>query len=138
MELVEALALSSLDEVTVSSFIAFVNDELTQLIDPEEILDAKDFKAIEKRITAISVDDSGAKRVDRLSTMCSRLYIKLTSDDYKKGENHSKNLIKFLMFETIPNDLLMSLYMDLQKHGNDEIKEMTRDKKLAGKLLSTL
>ena len=42
------------------------------------------------------------------------------------------------MFETIPNDLLMSLYMDLQKHGNDEIKEMTRDKKLASKLLSTL
>ena len=138
MELVEALALSSLDEVTVSSFIAFVNDELTQLIDPEEILDAKDFKDIEKKITDISVDDSGAKRVDRLSTMCSRLYIKLTSDDYKKSENHSKNLIKFLMFETIPNDLLMSLYMDLQKHGNDEIKEMTRDKKLASKLLSTL
>ena len=70
--------------------------------------------------------------------MVSRLYIKLTSDDYKKAENHSKNLIKFLMFEIIPNDLLMSLYMDLQKHGNDEIKEMTRDKKLASKLLSTL
>ena len=130
--------MSSLDEVTVSSFIDFVNEELTQLIDPEEILDAKDFKDIEKKITDISVDDSGAKRVDRLSTMCSRLYIKLTSDDYKKSENHSKNLIKFLMFETIPNDLLMSLYMDLQKHGNDEIKEMTRDKKLASKLLSTL
>tara|TARA_B100000482_G_scaffold49058_1_gene32716 strand:+ start:305 stop:1435 length:1131 start_codon:yes stop_codon:yes gene_type:complete len=138
LQLVQALALSSLDEVTVSSFIAFVNDELTQLIDPEEILDAEDFKSIEKRIKEISVDDSGAKRVDRLATMCSRLYLKLASDDYKQGKNHSKNLIKFLMFETIPNDLLMSLYMDLQKHGSDEIKEMTRDKKLANKLLSTL
>ena len=138
LQLVQALALSSLDEVTVSSFIAFVNDELTQLIDPEEILDAKDFKSIEKRIKDISVDDSGAKRVDRLATMCSRLYLKLVSNDYKQGKNHSKNLIKFLMFETIPNDLLMSLYMDLQKHGSDKIKEMTRDKKLANKLLSTL
>ena len=138
LQLVEALALSSLDEVTVSSFIAFVNDELTQLIDPEEILDAKDFKTIEKRIKDISVDDSGAKRVDRLATMCSRLYLKLISNDYKQGKNHSKNLIKFLMFETIPNDLLMSLYMDLQKHGSEKIKEMTRDKKLANKLLSTL
>ncbi len=138
LQLVQALALSSLDEVTVSSFIAFVNDELTQLIDPEEILDAEDFKSLEKRIKDISVDDSGAKRVDRLATMCSRLYLKLASDDYKQGKNHSKNLIKFLMFETIPNDLLMSLYMDLQKHGSDEIKEMTRDKKLASKLLSTL
>ena len=138
LQLVEALALSSLDEVTVSSFISFVNDELTQLIDPEEILDAKDFKTIEKRIKDISVDDSGAKRVDRLATMCSRLYLKLISNDYKQGKNHSKNLIKFLMFETIPNDLLMSLYMDLQKHGSEKIKEMTRDKKLANKLLSTL
>ncbi len=138
LQLVEALALSSLDEVTVSSFISFVNDELTQLIDPEEILDAKDFKTIEKRIKDISIDDSGAKRVDRLATMCSRLYLKLISNDYKQGKNHSKNLIKFLMFETIPNDLLMSLYMDLQKHGSEKIKEMTRDKKLANKLLSTL
>ena len=135
LQLVQALALSSLDEVTVSSFIAFVNDELTQLIDPEEILDAKDFKSIEKRIKDISVDDSGAKRVDRLATMCSRLYLKLVSNDYKQGKNHSKNLIKFLMFETIPDDLLMSLYMDLLKHGSEKIKEMTRDKKLGKKFL---
>ena len=138
LQLVEALALSSLDEVTVSSFIAFVNDELTQLIDPEEILDAKDFKSISKKIKDISVDDSGAKRVDRLSTMCSRLYLKLTSKDYNPEKNHSENLVQFLLLDTIPNDLLMSLYMDLQKHGGDEIKEMTRDKKLASKLLSTL
>ena len=138
LQLVEALALSSLDELTVSSFIAFVNDELTQLIDPEEILDTEDFKSISKKIKDISVDDSGAKRVDRLSTMCSRLYLKLTSDDYEQGKNHSKNLIEFLLFETIPNDLLMSLYMDLQKNGGDEIKEMTRNKKLANKLLSAL
>ena len=138
LQLVEALALSSLDEITVSTFISFVNDELTQLIDPEEILDTEDFKSISKKIKDISVDDSGAKRVDRLSTMCSRLYLKLTSVDYKQGKNHSKNLIEFLLFETIPNDLLMSLYMDLQKNGGDEIKEMTRNKKLANKLLSAL
>ena len=138
LQLVEALALSSLDEVTVSSFIAFINDELTQLIDPEEILDTEDFKKVAKKIKDISVDDSGAKRVDRLSTMCARLYLKLISDDYAQEKNHGKNLVEFLLLDTIPNDLLMSLYMDLQKHGGDEIKEMTRDKKLASKLLSTL
>ena len=138
LQLVEALALSSLDEVTVSSFIAFVNDELTQLIDPEEILNTEAFKLISKKIKDISVDDSGAKRVDRLSTMCARLYLKLVSDDYSQEKNHSKNLVQFLLLETIPNDLLMSLYMDLQKHGSDEIIKMTRDKKLASKLLSTL
>lgn len=138
LQLVEALALSSLNEVAVSTFISFVNDELIQLIDPEEILDAKDFKSVENKIKDISVDDSGAKRVDRLSTMCSRLYLKLTSKDYNPEKNHSENLVQFLLLDTIPNDLLMSLYMDLQKHGGDEIKEMTRDKKLASKLLSTL
>lgn len=138
LQLVEALALSSLNEVAVSTFISFVNDELIQLIDPEEILDAKDFKSVENKIKDISVDDSGAKRVDSLSTMCSRLYLKLTSKDYNPEKNHSENLVQFLLLDTIPNDLLMSLYMDLQKHGGDEIKEMTRDKKLASKLLSTL
>ena len=53
-------------------------------------------------------------------------------------KSHSKNLIDFLLLDIIPNDLLMSLYMDLQKHGGDEIKEMTRDKRLASKLLSSL
>jgi len=138
IQLVEALALSSLDEIAVSTFISFVNDELIQLIDPEEILDTKDFKSLEKKIKDISVDDSGAKRVDRLSTMCARLYLKLVSDSYMQEKNHGKNLVQFLLLDTIPNDLLMSLYMDLQKHGGDEIKEMTRDKKLANKLLSTL
>ena len=138
LQLVEALALSSLDEVTVSSFIAFINDELTQLIEPEEILGTEDFKKVAKKIKDISVDDSGAKRVDRLSTMCARLYLKLISDNYTQEKNQGKNLVEFLLLDTIPNDLLMSLYMDLQKHGGDEIKEMTRDKKLASKLLSTL
>ncbi len=138
LQLVEALALSSLDEVAVSTFISFVNDELIQLIDPEEILDTKDFKSVEKKIKDISVDDSGAKRVDRLSTMCARLYLKLVSDSYLQEKNHGKNLVQFLLLDTIPNDLLMSLYIDLQKHGGDQIKEMTRDKKLANKLLSTL
>lgn len=137
-QLVEALALSSLDEVAVSTFISFVNDELIQLIDPEEILDTKDFKSVEKKIKEISVDDSGAKRVDRLSTMCSRLYLKLTSNNYKSEKNHNLNLVKFFLLDTIPNDLLISLYMDLQKHGGDQIKEMIRDKKLANKLLLTL
>ena len=138
LQLVEALALSSLDAVAVSSFIAFVNDELTQLIEPEEILDTDDFNSISKKIKDISVDDSGAKRVDRLSTICARLYLKLVSDSYLQEKNHGKNLVQFLLLDTIPNDLLMSLYMDLQKHGSDQIKEMIRDKKLANKLLSTL
>ena len=61
LDLVEALALSSLDEITVSSFIAFINDELKQLIEPEEILETKDFSKIKIRIEEISIDKNGSK-----------------------------------------------------------------------------
>ena len=138
VHLVEALALSSLDEVTVSSFIAFVNDELTQLIEPDEILDAKDFQAVKSRLEDVSVDKNGSKRVDRLSTICSRLYLKLISDNYQPTKNNTKNLIDFLLLDIIPNDLLMSLYMDLSKNAPDDVKTMVKDKRLANKLLDTL
>ena len=138
LHLVEALALSSLDEVTVSSFIAFVNDELTELIEPDEILDAKDFQAVKSRLEDVSVDKNGSKRVDRLSTICSRLYLKLISGNYQPTKNDTKNLIDFLLLDIIPNDLLMSLYMDLSKNAPDDIKTMVKDKRLANKLLDTL
>ena len=40
-----------------------------------------------------------------------------------------------MLTEAVPNDLRMSLYMDLTKHGSDEVKEMLRDKRLADKVL---
>ena len=43
-ELVSTLALSSLDDVTVGTFLGFINDNLEQLVNSDEILDAKDFK----------------------------------------------------------------------------------------------
>lgn len=138
LDLVEALALSSLDEITVSSFIAFINDELKQLIEPEEILETKDFSKIKKRIEEISIDKNGSKRVDRLSTICSRLYLLLISDKFQPSKINSKNLVELLLLDIIPNDLLMSLYMDLSKNASDEVKSMIKDKRLAKKLLDTL
>lgn len=138
LDLVEALALSSLDDITVSSFIAFVNDELKQLIEPEEILESKDFSITKKRIEEISTDNNGLKRVDRLSTICSRLYLKLISTEFQPNSINSKNLVELLLLDIIPNDLLMSLYMDLSKNAPEEVKSMVKDKRLANKLLNTL
>jgi len=138
INLVEAIALSSLDDLTTSSFINFINDELSTLINPEEILDSEKFEDIKIKIIALANGESGSKRVDRLSTICMRMYIYLLNKNYKSSKIHAKNLISFLLIDEIPNDLLMSLYMDLNKNGNDNIKEMLRNKKLANKLLSTL
>ena len=138
INLVEAIALSSLDDLTTSSFMNFINDELSTLINPEEILDSEKFEDVKTDIITLSKGDSGTKRVDRLSTICSRLYIYVMNKNYKSSKNHSKNLVSFLLIDEIPNDLLMSLYMDINKNGNDNVKAMVRDKKLALKLLKTL
>ncbi len=135
LKIVNALAHSALDEITASTFISFVQDDLTQLISPEEILDKKDFKIIEKRINELSKGEGDQKRVDRISTMCTRIFLMLTKSDYKVKTNHQENLVLFLLLEVIPNDLRMSLYMDLIKNGSKEVKEMLRDKRIATKLL---
>ena len=138
IELIEAIALSSLDEITSSSFINFVNDELSTLIDPEEILNAKKFEDVKTKIIDLSKGEGGTKRVDRLSTICTRLFIHITSENYKSNEKHTKNLVSFLLIKEIPNDLLMSLYLDITKNGNNDLQLMVRDKRLAKKLLSSL
>ena len=135
MELVNALALSALDDITTSTFISFVNDDLKQLVNPEDILNAKKFADVEKRIKDLAKGDDGGKRVDRLATMCTRMFLMLTGSDYKPAKVHKGNLILFMLIEEVPNDLRMSLFMDLSKHASEEVKEMLRDKRLAGKVL---
>ena len=60
--IVEALALSSLDEITVTSFISFIQDDLSTLINPDEILNAENFTEIEQRISDLASDGSGTKQ----------------------------------------------------------------------------
>jgi hypothetical protein len=138
LNIVEAIALSSLDEITVATFINFINNDLNSLIEPEEILGAKNFLEVSKKIIDLSTDSNGVKRLDILSTICTRIYLKLMMENYQPEDLHKENLIKFLQIDEIPNDLQMSMYMDLSKNGNNTIKEMIRDKNLAEKLLKTL
>ena len=138
IELIYSLALSSLDEIAANSFISFINDDLSTLIEPVDILNAKDFNEIKKKIVSLSKDDNGGKRLDRLSTICTRLYLHLVAKSYISEENHANNLVSFLLIDEIPNDLLMSIYMDLSKNASDEIKSMLRDKTLAQFLINSM
>ena len=138
IKLVLSLALSTLDEVTASSFVNFVNDDLQKLVEPVDILDSTNFNEIKKRIDVLSKDDKGEKRTDRLSTIVTRLFLYLTSPNYVIKSGHSENLILFFLLEYMPKDLSMSLYMDLLKSSNDEIKKMLRDKRLAKFLIDAM
>jgi MoxR-like ATPase len=135
LELVTILAQSALDEVTVATFLAFVNDNLAKLVDPADILDAPKFVAVEKRIEELAIDGD-ARRVDRLATMCTRLYLALTHRSYAPGDKHAKNLVAFLMLDALPNDLRVSLHRDLLRDGSDAVKVMLRDPKLAKLMLA--
>jgi hypothetical protein len=130
IELVRVLAESSLDSITATTFLAFVNDDLEQLINPDDILDAKDFAPIAKRIAQLAKGPGVAKRVDRIATICTRLYLALVDPRYKQNPSHSENLTAFLMHEDIPNDLRFSLHRDLVSAGG-ELPAMLRSPQLA-------
>ncbi len=130
LDLVTTLAKSALDDITVASFVSFVTDNLQQLVDPEEILDAENFEQVAARITKLATGSGDAKRVDRLATMCTRLFLEVTREGYRPKAPHRDNLVAFLLLDVLPNDLRFSLHKDLVAHG-EPIRSMIRDPRLA-------
>jgi len=138
IEIVEILAHSALDDVTVGTFLGFVNDDLTILLPPEEILNCSDWDDVSKQIEQVAVGKNGEQRLDRISTLCMRMYFHLISANYKHESAHNENLINFLLHPSIPNDLKMSFYLDLSKEGSETVKAMLKDKRLAKLLLGSM
>lgn len=135
LSLVSTLAMSSLDDLTVGTFLSFVNDNLSRLIAPEEILCAGSFAPIGARITELARGSGDARRVDRLATICTRLLLFLSRPGYTPEAQHRDNLVSFLLHEALPNDLRFSLHRDLVGVGG-EVQEMVRDKRLAELMLA--
>ena len=138
IELVATLAASSLDETTVAAFVSFVNDDLSALLHPEDILNAKTPKEWQKRFQELAKGNEGAKRVDRISAICTRLFLYVTAEKYVEEVAHGVNFAEFMLQEAIPNDLRGSLMMDLSNHPSPGAKAMLKDKRLAKLLLEKL
>ena len=138
LNLITILGKSSLDDVTVSTFISFINDDLVTLINPEEIIYSKNFAEIKERMESLSSGKNGEKRIDRINTISSRLYFYLTIEKIYFAGDNKENLINFMLLESIPNEIKMTLYMDLIKEGSSELKEILKDKRLAILLLNSL
>jgi MoxR-like ATPase len=137
IELVRVLAASSLDDITATTFLAFVNDDLEQLINPDDILDAKDFDQVAKRIAQLAKGPGAAKRVDRIATICTRMFLTLVDPKYQQAPAHAANLTAFLLHDDIPNDLRFSLHRDLVAAGG-ELPAMLRSPELAKRVLGGL
>lgn len=138
LPLVETLARSSLDDVTVAAFTAFVLDGLEALIDPETILDAEDFAAVAERLTELAEGEGDGKRVDRLATIASRLFLHVSAEGYEPSERHRANLVAFLRHGALPEDLRVGLHRDLSAHPDETVRGLVRDPALAAELLDAL
>ena len=130
LDLVQVLAMSALDEVTVGSFLTFVQQDLQNLITPEEVLDAEDFKVPAERLKAVVKGKGGGRRMDVLSILCTRMHLWLARKSYKPGPNHARNLVEFLLLPELPNDLRFALHRDLVSCG-PRVTDLLRDKRLA-------
>lgn len=136
-ELVQSLAMSTLDAESAMSFMAFAHDGLQQLIEPGAILDAESFVEVARQIEAV-VHDEGDVRLDRLSTITTRLYLALIADAYEPSPRHADNLVQFMLLEELPNDLRTMLHRDLVADAGPAVVEALRDHRLAELALSSL
>jgi hypothetical protein len=112
--MVQLLAASSLDPITSNSFMAFVQNNLSRLISPEEIVNAKNFeKEVQAKIEETMTDHI---RLDILATLCTRLMNYLLAREAKPNAAQLENIKKFLKLEILPNDLRLSAVQDMVKH----------------------
>jgi hypothetical protein len=138
IEMVALLAASCLDETTVAAFVSFVNDDLTSLLDPLDILEAKQASDWTNRFKEIAKAKGGGKRVDRIAAICTRLFLHVTAEQYKPKAEHNANFAEFLLHKDIPNDLRASVLLDLTKHSTAATKGLLKDKRLAKLLLEKM
>jgi len=127
IELVSALAHSALDNSAASAFLAFVNEELQYLVNPEDILDPARWPDASRRLTELSQGPEQIKRVDRLSTICNRLLLYLKYNGQLLDEHSSNCLCLFIMHSSLPGDLRFSLHRDLVQLGGMVAMAMRRD-----------
>ncbi len=133
---VHALALSALDPEAATAFMSFVNDGLTNLVAPEEILDGE-WPETEKRIAELARDEDGV-RLDRLNAMAVRLFLAVSKEGFVPTKEQGTNLVSFLTSDVLPSDLRLTLHRDLVDEAGPEVVEVMRDKALAEMTLASM
>lgn len=135
--LVKMLADACLDENTVTSFIAFVNNDLSKLITPEEVIYAKNFREdVHDRIKSLA--DQPTKRVDIISVITTRLinYLRVGSEDKNFSKAQIENIKSFLKMDFLPNDIRLIAAQDMMDIKN--IQGIWQDEMLGRLLLEKL
>lgn len=133
LALVNTLALSCLDKNTATSFTAFVSKNLSKLVSPEEILNAKNFnKTILPKIDKLV--NQKVTRIDILSAICIRFTNYITSNKIKKEQ--IENIKEFLKMDLMPEDLRLTIAQDLSKSKSPSMSALFADPEIALLILS--
>jgi len=137
LPLVQTLAASCLDEETVTAFITFVQQNLSELIEPDKILGAKDFvRDVQNPIEAQVKKE--IIRVDILATLCTRLSNYLILNQIKPDKQEVKNIQYFIKMDILPNDLRLTLLQDIVAAPGAKLKTIMDDPQISLMLLENL
>lgn len=135
---VATIARSGLDETTVSSFLAFINSDLEFLVSAEDILETNSFENIKSRVVEAAKGKAGTVRLDRLSVICTRLVLAISSKDYANPSAKNKeNVVSFLKMTELPADLRFSVHRDISSLP-DRRPSLVQDAALAKLVLKTV
>jgi hypothetical protein len=138
LKTVAIIAKSGLDETTVSSLLSFITTDLEFLVGAEEILEANSFDDIKNRIEKAAKGQGGEIRLDRLHVICTRLFMALTSERFKKlSMKNKKNLINFLKLPELPSDLRFSLHRDIASLDQEK-SSILNDEEISSLVLKAL
>ena len=133
LPLVRMLADSTLDQETSASFIAFVQQNLSRLVTPAEILGTDNFQdQILPRIHELVNQE--VKRLDILSVLCTRLVNYAIVNEVAVVGKELENIKAFILMDILPNDLRLTLAQDLVNSSNPSLKAILAVPEI-GKLL---
>ena len=134
LTLVQMLGASCLDEKTVAAFLSFVQQNLAQLISPENICTSSDFETeVYQPIKKIVQQD--LLRVDILATLCTRLNNYLVLNKIKPTPLQFSNIQSFIKMDLLPNDLRLSFLQGIISSSNPQLKTVLEDSAIAQLLL---
>lgn len=109
----KTMASSLLDEQTVSSLIVFMERDVELIVEPDQILQGKDWPWIQAHIAKLM--GGREKRVDVLGVICDRLFAHLVQPGTKPEKASIVNFQKFVTMEEIPEDLRHNLCLRLSR-----------------------
>ena len=139
IRLVRILGKGAMEDETVDKFLHFCKFVQKTLLQPEEILEAKNFKKdISTRLKRI-ISGDGYKRNDLLNTICTRLLLHVTKADYTFKKEHKQNMIDFLLNKEMEQSLRFKLHHAIVNAKNaKECKQLVKDATLAKEILKKM